>query len=560
MKAEYNNVSHSRRGALWRRVHAGEPAGDVLSRGRIGRLWENKAARSAFPALSMRNPFAFGRLRLLRPGVFGLLRQRGFSLSPERYLRRPLSSPLQITLTRNGASAIHYGGSLPRPLSVVNHNTSHHKTSRYRQINQQFTRQWHDYRQLNVISHIGLAAPVLHGTAALRFRQVQRALLRLTGHAQTASGIFTVHTGRIWTDGDMPVVTGLAPSVTGFATVARFITRTLYNDISDIGRMRLPSLSPPTGTPSGAGMTGRDSLQATLVAFASAQHDTPGNSHAVSQGLTGLPVFQAINRGLRRQAIRRTSPLLRLTKLSLPVPLLARVSRMRRRGERRRPDGLDDVGNNPSWLSLFAELSPLYSQPFHPQPLSRQPALTAFQATSSDAAAVLPQRALRGITRRPSLLLNRDTLPGTRSGFILAARDSAGLRGLVVAMRGLGRNTVTSRGIAPYRNPARALSPRGQSSAALSEHDQFIRRQQMRAQYAIAELSRRQEQQRQDVQRRDERIFTELRQQLQTLQRSNSNEQAALLKAVQSLERALTQTLKTTPASALRPLSFMGNR
>jgi hypothetical protein len=82
----------------------------------------------------------------------------------------------------------------------------------------------------------------------------------------------------------------------------------------------------------------------------------------------------------------------------------------------------------------------------------------------------------------------------------------------------------------------------------------------MRAQHAITELCASQEQQRQHAQQRDERIFTELRQQLHALQRSNSNEQAALLKAIQSLERALTQSLKTAPPSALRPLSFMGNR
>jgi hypothetical protein len=78
MKPVYNNYNQSCRGALWRRVAAGEPAADVLSRGRIGRLWGGKAAPPAVPAWPARNRFAFGRLRQERSGVLGLFRRRGF--------------------------------------------------------------------------------------------------------------------------------------------------------------------------------------------------------------------------------------------------------------------------------------------------------------------------------------------------------------------------------------------------------------------------------------------------------------------------------------------------
>lgn len=544
MKPGYNNQD---RGALWRQVAVSKPDANTLPRGCIGRLWGGKAGRLALPDLRTRNRLAFGRLRLLQTGVFGLLRRRGFSLSPERYLRRPLSSPLQVTLTRNGAAAIHYGGSLLRPLSVVNNNTSRHKTSRYQQINQQFTRQWHDCRRLNLVSYIGLATPVLHGVAVLHFRQVQRALLRLAGHTQTANGIFTNRTERFWINGDKPVVAGLAPAVMGLVTAARLTARTLYNNTLSgrIDRAGLPSTSPSISGPAGVDFSGRDSRQ-----------DTPRSLRAVSHRFSDLPLLQAVNRDLRRQGGWQAAPLLRISRLSLPIRLLTRVARMQRRGERWQSTvvGLHDTGDNQSWLSSFSELSPLHLQPLH-----RQLASPAVNVSSTAAAA--RRRALQNITHRPALSRNRETLPDTHSGFILAARDRAGLSGLVVAMRGLSRNAAgTSTGIVMRRNLPGVLSPRGQLSVTLSEQAQFIRRQQMRAQHAIAELCRNQEQQRQHVQQRDERIITELRQQLQALQRSNSNEQAALLKAVQSLERALTQTLKTTPASALRPLSFMGNR
>lgn len=530
MKPVYNNQDYH--GTLWRRIATGDSAADASSRGQIGHLWRDNADRPVLgtAALRARCRVVFGKQRLLRAGVFGLLRRRGFSLSPERYLRRPLFSPLQITLARNGAATIHHGHSLLRPLSVVNNNTTRHKTSRYQQLNQHFTRQWHDHRQLNVISHAGFAAPVMRSAVALRLVQGQRILLRLLGHTQTASGILTTDVERFW------------GGVADLTAIARLVMRTLpSNTHGNIAQTVLPFALPQTGKPAGVGMTDQDALRDTLIAFTSARRGTGGTRETWRS-----PVMQPAGHHLHRRGVWQAAPLLRMSRLSLPVPLPAMVAHAHRRGKQWRSAGAHNLSSHHRWLSLFAELSPLS-------------ALSASRLPP-EAAATVSQRMPRGIARRPALWRNRDRLSGKPSGFILAARDSTRLSGIVAAMREQVSDSAALRDLALNRAlPVPGSLSRRRQSLTLTEHGQSIQRQQMRAQHAIAELCHNQERQRQEFHRRDERIFTELRQQLQALQRSSSHEQAVLLKAVQSLERVLTQTLKTTPAPALRPLSFLGN-
>lgn len=520
------------RGALWRRVAAGGRTADMLSQGRIGRLWGGNAGRSILHACTLRMPrgIVFGKHCLLRSGVFSLLRRRGFSLSPERYLRRSPLSPVQITLTRNGA-AVHHGRSLPRPLSVVN-NTTSHKTWRHLQFNRQFNRQWHYHRQLNVISHIGLAAPVLRGIAALHLMQdPRRSLLRMLGQAPASNGLLENTAGRFLPNVDLPAIAGL----TG---VARLAAHTLYSKAYSKAARAVPTLGWSRALlPHGAGVADDDRLRDTLITVALTQQAAYGIPATRKPGTT-------YDGGLHRHVAWRAAPLLRMSRLTLPARLPGMAGHIQRRSQGWQVAAAYDMNGHQGWLSPFAVLSPLSASRLRP----------------SAAAAGMSQRAAQGIASRLALLSsNDDKFSGKRSGFILAARDSAGLPGFFVALRSLARNTGGLRDKVISRAMPGSLRQRRQSGT-LSEHGRLVEHQQMRAQHAIAELCRNQERQRQEFHLRDERVFNELRQQLQALQRSGSNEQAALLKAVQSLERALTQSLKTASAPALRPLSFMGNR
>lgn len=571
-------------GALWRRVAAGLPAVDALSRRRIGRLWGGQAGRLTLSALCTRNRVALGRHRLLRCGVFGLLRRHGFSLSAERYLRRPLSPPLQITLTRNGAAATCYGGSLPHPLPVVRYDRTHHRSSRHLQINQQFACQWHHHWRFNVILHTGLVAPVLHGGAAgLGFPQNRRALLRLLEYMDAANGVFTDRAGRF----------GLA--VTGLAAVARpaciapppaaadadhvqgwtvrrharrmnkqlvsaaslrqsFIRASLRSGRKRAGLLavtgrtlsgRLDMVSAVPARPSGFWIPSQHRLDALVTKRGEkCGPDEQSLYNTVSRHVerigsapvfpwTGVPAVAGITGHdvLFAFAFRHDA-----REISGLPPALQAIKHSLRHLDRRQAMLLPLPRTSP--VLLRSALSP-----------SRAP-------SSFVAAAPLSQPTPRSITRPTAMPRNQGAQP---SGFIPAARDSAGLSGLVVALREQFYRAGASRALMSNQGLPGSLLRRGWS-AAPSERGRFIQRQQVRAQQAVVELSRRRELERQDIQWRDERIFSELRRQLQALQRSGSNEQAALLRAVQSLERVLTQSLKATSAPALRPLSFMGNR